>query len=75
MRKSPFSLPAGSWEPASWLSARWRGHSLRWQTFNPDSALGICRCGMQVLVLRKPSPNQIDIGGEAVAVSCPLKAA
>ncbi len=56
-------------------SARWRGHSLRWQTFNPDSALGICRCGMQVLVLRKPSPNQIDIGGEAVAVSCPLKAA
>ena len=28
------------------------------------------RCGMEVEVNAKPLPNQIDIGGEAVALTC-----
>lgn len=74
----PRSLNALRREAA--MSARWRGHSLRWsQPFGradgPQSQIGRCRCGMEVIVHQRPAPNQIDIGGEAVAVGCPLKKA
>lgn len=29
------------------------------------------RCGMGVQILTHPAPNEIDIGGEAVALNCP----
>jgi hypothetical protein len=29
------------------------------------------KCGMQAEINRQPMPNQIDIGGEAVALNCP----
>jgi hypothetical protein len=55
-------------------SATWRGHSLIWEYFSNENALGTCRtCGAEVQCLLHPAPNQIDIGGEAVALNCPAK--
>ena len=58
------------------LSAYRRGHFLK--PFQKDSedhgnirATTACRhCGMEVQVITKPAPNEIDIGGEAVALNC-----
>jgi hypothetical protein len=54
-----------------------RGHRLLWEKGECDwqsgeYARGVCRqCMMEVHCLTKPLPNQIDIGGEAVATNCP----
>jgi len=51
-------------------SAAYRGHSMRWE-METDYAIGTCRhCGKCVVCLTKPAPNEIDIGGEAVALGC-----
>lgn len=57
-----------------------RGHTLtRFSTFMTiDSPVYACRaatahcsvCGAYVQVITNPRPNQIDIGGSAVAVNC-----
>ena len=56
-------------------SARFRGHIIDWVTpwHGEGRSLqnGSCRgCGMEVQINSKPLPNQIDIGGEAVALNC-----
>lgn len=51
-------------------STHWRGHSMQWRTFD-DVRIGKCRkCGKHVLLLVSPRPNEINIGGEAVALNC-----
>jgi len=49
-----------------------RGHTMyRWHDFNSTNAVSACvYCGKEVQVLTKPRPNEIDIGGEAVALGC-----
>lgn len=33
----------------------------------------VCKiCGKRVVIMPKPLPNEIDIGGEAVALNCEL---
>lgn len=50
-----------------------RNHHMRWQMFEAQ-AIGTCaKCGAGVNVLLIPAPNQIAIGGEAVAVNCKPK--
>ena len=53
-------------------STRHRGHELRnWTGNGLDFALAYCkRCGCQVTVNASPAPNEIDIGGRAVALDC-----
>lgn len=64
-------------------ACEWRGHDMKY--FNtlarPNPLMGIrgtvarsyCRvCGRMVQVETHPAANSIDIGGEAVAVNCPL---
>lgn len=54
--------------------ATWsRGHDMKaFKHYTPDNAVASCRkCGMEVQVLAKPAPNEIDVGGEAVALNCP----
>lgn len=59
------------------LSAHRRSHFLtpfrkHSEDHNNTCATAICRnCGMTVTVNTRPAPNQIDIGGEAVALNCP----
>lgn len=55
-------------------SAFWRGHRLsRFSHYTPDNAVARCTvCPAEVQVLSRPAPNQIDIGGEAVALNCPV---
>jgi hypothetical protein len=54
-----------------------RGHRMKWGSVygradGPKSRNAECRkCGAFVTVHESPAPNQIDIGGEAVAVNCP----
>ncbi len=54
----------------------WRGHGMKWaapfgRAGGPLSQFGTCkRCGMEVQLIEHPAPNQIDIGGEAVALNC-----
>jgi hypothetical protein len=54
--------------------AEFRGHSLQWSVRHSESRtihIGVCtRCEMQVTVNTRPQPNDIDIGGEAVALTC-----
>jgi len=52
-------------------SARFRNHVLEWEILTPHNALGTCvHCGAFVQCLTRPMPNQIDIGGPAVAINC-----
>ena len=57
------------------MAVQWRGHILkRWQTgVSIYQGYAECRvCGMSVHVDTNPQPNGIDIGGEAVALTCRL---
>ena len=56
-------------------SATWRGHKLRhFRTTDYDVrkvAISTCTvCEKFVAVNTNPRPNQVDIGGEAVALGC-----
>jgi hypothetical protein len=53
-------------------SASFRGHALgTWETHGDTAALAYCtRCSMTVAVNAQPLPNGIDVGGEAVALTC-----
>lgn len=53
-------------------SARWRGHKMcRFQNHDGHCYVSICRnCGCGVRVIENPLPNDIDIGGSAVAINC-----
>ena len=56
-------------------SAEWRGHVFprRWYfpvNYPARQTLTCIRCGMSVTVLLNPQPNEIDIGGKAVALNC-----
>jgi hypothetical protein len=53
-------------------SANWRKHTMsRFKALGQYHHLSTCiACGAEVLVNLKPQPNEIDVGGEAVAVNC-----
>ena len=61
-------------------SAEWRGHKMgRWQNFKDAykkigphlSAFSCCGvCGVGLTVITRPLPNEIEIGGAAVAINC-----
>jgi hypothetical protein len=58
-------------------STSFRGHKMIWNPkFNHNAGLGqigVCRnCQAEVLLLERPQANQIDIGGEAVAIDCKI---
>jgi len=61
-------------------SAELRGHRLGLFSHNPpydyrESAIAECRadgCSAYVQVMAKPRPNEINIGGTAVALDCPV---
>lgn len=47
----------------------WEDHDTR--DGGREGAHAVCLdCGMTVSVLTKPSPNEIDVGGKAVALTC-----
>ena len=57
------------------VSANRRGHKLIW--YAPwhgefaSNRMGSCeRCNMAVSITTRPAANEIDIGGEAVALNC-----
>lgn len=55
-----------------------RGHRLRWgkifQRFGGEGQTGECiRCERWVQILTKPQPNEIDVGGPALAINCDKK--
>jgi hypothetical protein len=54
------------------MSAENRGHTLApFSLLAPGNAVSKCTvCNREVQVLTKPAPNQIDVGGEAVALRC-----
>lgn len=54
-------------------TATWRGHTMsHYVTLQRGrQAVSHClKCGAQVVVNTHPAPNDIDIGGRAVAVGC-----
>ena len=53
-------------------SCEWRGHKMGdFEPISPYVAVSCCKqCNMQVAINTRPLPNEIDIGGEAVAVNC-----
>ena len=55
-------------------SSNWREHELgQWleHSWNPRKFYCHCiKCNMQVIVTLNPLPNEIDIGGEAIALNC-----
>ena len=57
------------------VAATWRGHALKWSApWHGEYAsvqTGECtHCHAEVTICTRPLPNQIDIGGSAVAISC-----
>jgi hypothetical protein len=48
----------------------WRGHRMRWFEANGYATAFCIHCGMEVQCRERPAPNDIDIGGEAVALTC-----
>lgn len=55
-------------------STSFRGHQMsKWQRWTPFNYVARCvNCPAEVQVLSKPTANQIDIGGRAVALNCPV---
>lgn len=53
-------------------ACNFRGHSMKLFVWtSKTTAYSECRhCKKQVAINRKPLPNEIDIAGEAVALSC-----
>ena len=56
-------------------STAWRGHSMKWHAphhgeHRSYQTAECVRCGMDVCVNTRPMPNEIDIGGNAVALDC-----
>lgn len=52
-------------------SAKFRGHTLMgWKQTSHKSAIAECKCGKWVQVNTRPMPNDIEIGGTAVALGC-----
>lgn len=60
---------------AAKVQARMRGHKLgEWAKVGDHIRDNIClNCGQSVRVNSQPTTNEIDIGGEAVALDCPGK--
>jgi hypothetical protein len=58
-------------------AAKWRGHDLtRFKQHDYWSQVqwAKCRnCDARVACNARPAPNEIDIGGDAVAVGCPVE--
>jgi hypothetical protein len=58
----------------------WRGHRMRWipaisHGERRELQTGVCtRCDATVHLNTRPLPNEIDIGGEAVALNCTRRA-
>jgi len=53
-------------------SCRFRGHKMKRFLDYTDLSVSVCKiCEMEVAVIPHPSPNGIEIGGEAVALHCP----
>lgn len=55
-------------------SSIFRGHELtRFKWATPTRGWADCKnCAAWVTVIVNPAPNEIDIGGPAVAVNCPI---
>lgn len=59
--------------------AEWRGHWLgKWRKAETMAGYTVytsrcVNCGAYVQVCPDPPPNGIDIGGDAVAVNCPVR--
>lgn len=53
-------------------SCVWRGHKMvKWLAYDDNSATTHCEiCKAYVVVKTNPMPNEIDIGGTAVALNC-----
>ena len=52
-------------------SAKWRGHLMgKWENGPKYSTSECLKCGALVTVNTNPAPNEIDMCGEAVALSC-----
>ena len=53
-------------------SCKFRGHTMsRFTTYNRTLQGSRCLiCDRQVTINSRPAPNEIDIGGEAVALDC-----
>lgn len=60
-------------------ATQWRGHTMKWNaelsTYNQKTGkmvdVHVCSvCGMQAVINTKPAPNEIDLGGKAVALNC-----
>jgi hypothetical protein len=52
-------------------AARWRQHLLRWEVLSDTLVRGTCKlCEQWVDANSRPMPNEIDIGGPAVALDC-----
>jgi len=59
-------------------SAEWKGHAIKGFTRQTHNGILIYQadsecsdCKMEVQVILKPKANEIDIGGEAIALTCP----
>ena len=55
--------------------AEWRGHKLVWSAPHRGEYRSVqyaecCKCGASVSISTNPLPNEIDIGGSAVAIGC-----
>lgn len=54
-------------------ATKFRGHSMFWSEPEKDKTFqwASCRyCGKGVAIRTNPLPNEIEIGGEAVALNC-----
>jgi len=57
-------------------TANFRGHRLAWgavfgRANGPQSVICRCqKCGMEGMAIESPAPNQINLGGEVLALNC-----
>lgn len=74
LEKKPKNITLAALCKHAATAANLRGHRLHWSVRHSESrtvALGVCmRCAAQVTCNTRPQPNDIAIGGDAVALHC-----
>jgi len=53
-------------------AVKWRGHTMgEWIDESENTSFALCMvCAKEVQIIRKPAPNEVSIGGPAVALEC-----
>ena len=72
-----FAMELSTLRKMAEAAAKERRHTILWDKPFAEGIrqyqTGACHCGAEVQIVTRPMPNEIDIGGSAIAMNCPVR--